>query len=243
MKKHSSDNIAPPSSPDSNNPPYSELAGANSPQDPSGSELLKSDKAITAMSAQLRRLIEANMSNSEGKEQTDPTLKLLEHGRHFAANSTSQVLEKLEALTPLVETSSLHWRELSDIVRNQPIMMLDSLDSELTIEDKLLQGLHTQRQTLDTLQEVHRDIQTLHALQGLVSQVAVKTVNAADQIKHDRHETKAVLESLHDLENSTKTVNHSPASKSQHAEGNDPQHLPARPTDNVSGSTSAPAKT
>lgn len=163
-------------------------------------ELYQVDQLIRNISSQLKLLNDSPLSEIHVDLYKQPENNLLSYVKQLTATSTSQILDKLESLTPMIETSTEQCDELQEIVKNQPLTMLDSLDTEKSTEEKLLEGLGSQREALVTLHEIHSDILLLHSFQDLVSQATIRAADAVDVIRHDLNRVKATLNSLQGTE-------------------------------------------
>ncbi len=166
---------------------------------PASKELKRADELIAKINARLMLLSDNTMSQPTDKLSIKPKTNLLAYVKQLTTNSSAQIADKLQTLKPVIDSSSRHCEALSVLVSTQPILMLDSLETDETTESKLLAGLGSQHQALTNLDRIHSDILSLHSFQDLVSQATIEAANAVDLIKQDLEDVKTVLNSLHEF--------------------------------------------
>ncbi len=166
----------------------------------SENELHKVDELLGNISSQLKLLNDSTLSELHADLDKQPESNLLSYVKQLTASSTSQILDKLESLAPMIESSTLQCEELQEIIKTQPIMTLDSLEEHQSTEEKLLEGLGAQREALATLHEIHSDILMLQSFQDLVSQATIRAVDAVDVIRLDLNRVKTTLDLIQGID-------------------------------------------
>jgi chemotaxis regulatin CheY-phosphate phosphatase CheZ len=129
-----------------------------------------------------------------------PETSILSYIQKLSANSTSQILDKLESMAPIIETSTKQCDELRELIKAQQGIVFDTLEEEKSTQENLLSGLELQRKALATMHENHLDILLLHSYQDLVSQATIRAVAAVDIIKQDLGLVETTLEAMQDIE-------------------------------------------